>query len=100
MANKTDAPITVKKAIYKDGHVSVSVHLKSRGWHTGDATIKMEGKTAITSLQARQLANDLVQCADEADAKVAKKAKHEENRKKYREREIAVGRMIVMGGLR
>lgn len=96
----TEKAIFIPKKSYKDGHVSVGVQLKSRGWHTGDATIKMEGKADIPSLEARQLANDLVLCADAADAKLAKKAKLEENRRKYIDREVAAGRMVMLKGLR
>jgi hypothetical protein len=89
----------IPKKSYKDGHVSVGVRLKSRGWHTGHASIRLEGSADITSAQARELATALTLCADKADAKVAAKRKHEENRKKWREREVAAGRMIVMNGL-
>ncbi len=94
---KEQLPIIAKKS-YKDGHVSVAVKLKARGWNSD--TIKTEGSTDITSAQARELGLALMQCADQADAKVDAKAKKEEGRRKYREREIAAGRMIVMRGLK
>jgi hypothetical protein len=93
--SNTKAPIIAKKS-YSSGMVSVSVNLKASGYKSD--RIKVEGSTDITSEQARQLAFTLIQQADAADAKVAAKVKSEENRRKYREREIAAGRLIVMRG--
>lgn len=85
--------ISVKKS-YKDGCLSVRVELKARGWQ-GDSA-KIEGSTDLTTREARDLAEVLFAEADRIDAKVAKKAASDERRKKYREREIAAGRMKVI----
>lgn len=82
--------------------VTINVTLKSWGHYCDKA--KIEGSTNITTAQARMLAASLVDLAaslvdlaDKEDAKVAAKAAHEERRKKWREREIASGRMKVFG---
>ncbi|WP_088255182.1 hypothetical protein [Fimbriiglobus ruber] len=90
---KTAMPVTAKKS-YKEGHVALGISLKCRGWNSDSARI--EGGADITSAQARELAVALVQWADKADAKVAAKAESEERRHKWREREIAAGRMKVL----
>lgn len=92
---KTKTPIIAKKS-YSAGKVSVSVSLKASGYN-GDR-IQVVGSTNITSDQARELAMALMALADATDAKVEAKTKHEENSRKYREREIAAGRLIVMKG--
>lgn len=84
--------ITAKKS-FKDGHVRVRVILQS-GWH-GDH-VKLEGTTDLTSAQARELAASLIAEADRADAKVAAKAASDERRKKWRDREVAAGRMKIV----
>ena len=85
--------ITTKKS-HKDGHVTVRLSLKSRGW-PGDS-IKVEGETDLSSAEARELAKSLIEEADRADAKVAAKAASDERRKKWRDREIAAGRLKVI----
>jgi hypothetical protein len=87
------APVIAKKS-YKEGHVALGISLKCRGWNSDSA--KVEGGADITSEAARRLAAELMRRADEADAKVDAKAAHEERRKKWREREIAAGRMKAM----
>ena len=90
------APFLAKKS-YSDGHVAVSVTLKASGW--GDR-VQVTGGADMTTEQARVLAQALVALADEADAKVARKAAEKERRQKWRDREIAAGRMVVFDGLR
>ena len=74
------------------------------GWY-GDH-IKLEGTTDLTSAEARDLAASLVAEADRADAKVAAKTASDERRKKWRDREVAAGRLKIvslgslMGGSR
>lgn len=80
---------------YKDGHVSVRVTLKTSGWKS--ASIKVEGATDLSSNQARELAKSLIAEADRADAKVAAKAASEARRKKWRDREVAAGRIKIVG---
>lgn len=81
--------ISAKKS-YKDGHVSVRVSLK------GGYSLKAEGTTELTSDQARELAKALLAEADRADAKVASKEASDARRKKWRDREIAAGRMKII----
>lgn len=85
-------PISVKRS-YKDGCVSVSMALKASniGSH-----LRVEGSTDLTIDQARVLAHGLIFEADKADDKVKAKAASDERRQKYREREIAAGRLKVM----
>lgn len=85
--------ITAKKS-YKDGHVSVRFTLKSGGW-TG-ASVKVEGATDLSTEQARELARTLLAEADRADAKKAAKAASDERGKKWRDREVAAGRMKIL----
>lgn len=90
------AAITAKKS-YKDGCVSVRVTLKASGWQ-GDSA-RIEGGTDLTSREARELAAALIEQADRADAKVKAKAESDARRQKYRDREIAAGRMKVFSSL-
>ena len=69
--------------------VAVRVHLRP-GYARIDAT------TNLTTDEARMFAKRLVELADLEDAAQAKKDASEERRKRWREREIAAGRMIVM----
>lgn len=85
--------ISAKKS-YKEGHVSVRVELKSRGW--GGPSVNIQGTTDLSSAQARELAKALLAEADRADAKVAAKAASEARRKKWRDREVAAGRMKII----
>lgn len=89
----TRTEISAKRS-YKDGHVSVSVNLKARGWQS--ASVAVQGNTDLTSAQARELAKSLLAEADRADAKVAAKAASEARRKKWRDREVAAGRLKIV----
>ena len=93
---QTTLALAAKKS-YRDGHVAVSIRLKCGGYNSDRA--KIESSTELTIQQARALAQSLIDEADKAAAKVEAKAAAEDRRKKYREREIAAGRMIVMRGL-
>lgn len=84
----------IKKS-YRDGHVGLRFSVKARGWH-GDS-IKIDGGSDLSTAEARDLAKALIEEADRADAKVAAKAASDARRQKYREREIAAGRMKVIG---
>ena len=90
-------PITAKKS-YRTGYVSVCINMKVSGY--GSGRVKFEAHEDLTCDQARTLALSLNELAEKAEAKVVANKEHEERRKKYREREIAAGRTIVMGGLR
>ena len=85
--------ITVKRA-YSDGLVSISVRLSGSGYRSD--SINVMGSTDISIPVARSLAADLIRLADEADVKAEKKRAADERRKKWREREIAAGRMQVV----
>lgn len=94
MANETTpAAAIVAKASYKDGHVTLNVQLRCNGY--GDSA-RITGSTSLTSAQARELARSLIEIADKADGKVASKAAAEVRRQKWRDREIAAGRMRVI----
>lgn len=83
----------IKKS-YKDGHVGLRFSVKASGWH-GDS-IKINGGSDLSTAEARGLAKALIEEADKADAKVAAKKESDERRQKYRDREIAAGRMKVI----
>jgi hypothetical protein len=91
------APVVAKKS-FRDGRVALAITLKARGWGNDEA--KISGSTELTTAQARALAQELIARADEADAKVTKKAEAQNRRRKWRDREIAAGRMVMIGGLR
>lgn len=91
----TDAPIAAKKS-YRDGCVTVTVWLKCGGY--GDSA-KIDARTELTAEQARTLARALADLADQSDAKVARKAAEAARRGAWRDREIAAGRMVVLGRL-
>lgn len=78
------------KRSYKEGCVSVRFSLK------GGYNLKAEGATDLTTVQARELAKALLAEADRADAKVAAKEASGARRKKWRDREIAAGRLKVI----
>jgi hypothetical protein len=78
---------------YKDGHVGIRVELQASGY---GPSIKMQARTEISTSAARELAAALIAHANEADAKVAKKAAAEVRRQQWRDREVAAGRMRIM----
>ncbi len=86
-------PVIFAKKSYKDGHVAVELNMKCGGYNDR-ATIK--GHTDIPTELARDIARTLIECADKADAKMVEKLAANERRKKYQDREIAAGRMVVM----
>ena len=89
-------PITVRKSL-PDGRISLSMRLKASGW--SGVSVKIDGNVVLTTAQARMLARELIAAADHADAKVAAKAAAEQRRQKWREREVASGRMVILGRL-
>ncbi len=78
---------------YKDGHVGLRASMKGDG--RGDS-IKMDAGTDLSSIRARDLAQALIEEANRADAKVATKKASDERRQKYRDREVAAGRMKII----
>lgn len=94
---KTTCPVVAKKS-NSAGHVAISIRLACRDWRSGHA--KIEAGAAITTEHARDLARELIALADSADVRKATKAASEARRRKWRDREIAAGRMIVLGARR
>ena len=84
---------SIKKS-YMDGHVGLRFSVKARGRHSD--TIKIDGGSDLSTAAARDLAKALMEEAERADAKVAAKAASDMRRQKYREREIAAGRMKII----
>ena len=90
-------PITAKRSSGA-GKVGVGIRLRCGGWSGG--TAKIEASVDITTDQARVLARSLVELADQAEAKVAAETASKERRQKWREREVAAGRMVLLRGLK
>lgn len=88
-------PAFSAKKSFKDGHVKVRVEIKSDGWR-GDS-VNVQGSTDLSSSAARDLAQALLAEADRADAKVASKEASEARRRKWRDQEVAAGRMKIFG---
>ena len=91
--SRPTGPIVPKKS-HREGCVGFSIKLKCNGW---GASARIEASEDITIAQARALAASLMALADAAEANVAAKASSEERRRKWREREISAGRMVVVG---
>lgn len=83
----------IKKS-YRDGHVGLRFSVKASGRH-GDS-IRIDGGADLSTAEARDLARALIEEADRADAKIAAKKASDDRRKKWRDREIAAGRMQVI----
>ena len=88
------APAFEATKSFRDGCVNLRATLRASG--CGRSSIKIQASDDLTTMDARLLAADLIQLADLADAKVAKKAAEEDRRQKYREREISAGRMTFV----
>lgn len=84
----------IKKS-YRDGCVGLRFTVKASGWHFDN--LKIDGGSDLSTAEARDLAKALIEEADIADAKVTAKKASAERRQKYREREIAAGRLKVVG---
>lgn len=78
---------------YRDGRVGIRVAIRASGH---GPSVSIQASTDIQTADARLLAAALVALADEADAKVAKKAAVEDRRKKWRDREVEAGRMKII----
>lgn len=83
----------IKKS-YRDGHVGVRFSVKASGWHGN--SIRIDGGADLSTADARNLAVALIKEADRADAKVAAKMASDERRQKWRDREIAMGRLKIV----
>lgn len=84
---------SIKKS-YREGHVGLRFSVKASG-RDGDS-IRIEGGADLSTAAARDLARALIKEADRADAKVAAKKASDERRQKWRDREVAAGRIKVM----
>lgn len=89
----TKTAITVVQS-HSLGQITLRITLRAAGYN-GDS-IAIQGSTTLSTVDARSLAESLVAFAEAADAKVAKKTAEEDRRKKWRDREIAAGRMKIM----
>jgi len=86
---------TKVKAIksFSDGRIKLGIVMDC-GYHYPSA--KIDAKIEITTQEARALAAEILALADADDAKTAKKQEAEARRKKWRDREVAAGRRIVV----
>lgn len=84
-------PVRVKKG-YSAGSVGVSMRVNC--WNNG-SSVRVEASTVLTTAQARALSQSLIEAADKEDVMVFAKAAAEERRKKWRDREVAAGRMKI-----
>lgn len=78
---------------YRDGCVSVSVNLSASGY---GPSVKVQCRAQISTIEARELAAELIAKADAEEAKQEKLLQTKERHDKWREREIAAGRIKVM----
>lgn len=92
-ADRKIVPLVAKKS-FKEGCVAVAITLKAIGW--GNDSARISASTELTTVQARALAQQLIALAEAAEARIERKEAKKASRKKWREREIAAGRMIVM----
>jgi hypothetical protein len=86
-------PFTVTKS-NKAGHIGLRVAMRAGGW-TG-ASIAVQASANLSTTDARELAAALIRQADAEDAKVEKKQAHEVRRRKWKDREIAAGRIRIL----
>jgi electron transfer flavoprotein alpha/beta subunit len=89
-------PAIAAKKSYAERSVEIAVKLKGQGWGHGDR-VQVAGSTNLTTEQARALAAQIVAVADEADARADKRAAAEDRRRKWRNRQIASGKIQVWG---
>lgn len=87
------AKLSVKRS-YTKGSVKLCMSLSAHGLHLD--SIKADASCDLSSADARALAAALIAEADRVDAKAAKDKAQEDRREKWRQREIAAGRMVSM----
>lgn len=95
-APKRTPPVIAKKS-FRDGRVALGITLKAPGW-PGDS-VQVNAKAELTTDQARELAQRIMTLADEADAKVERQRAKQARRQKWKDREVAAGRMVIFGRL-
>lgn len=88
-------PLSVRRS-YCDGKVGVRMELSVLGSY-GRGLSKSLLSADISVEDARAIAAALLAEATLVEGKEQKKALHEERRRKWRDREIAAGRMVVIG---
>lgn len=81
--------LSVRKS-YKDGCIALRISLK------GGYTLKVDGSADLPTADARELAKAMIEECDKVDARVAAKAASEDRRRKWRDREVAAGRIKIM----
>jgi len=64
------------------------------GYYSDRVTV--QGRTDMSSAEARDLAKALILEADRADAKVSAKVASDARRKKWRDREVSAGRLVLI----
>jgi hypothetical protein len=87
------APVKASKS-YRDGCVKLRVSAKSGGY--GGPSIASSIDLDLKAEDAKALCQELLAEVERAEAKVAAKAAAEDRRKKWRDREIAAGRMKII----
>lgn len=87
-------PVKVSKS-YRDGCVKLRVSAKASGVY-GGPSITSSVDLDLKAEDARAFCQELLAEVEKAEAKVAAKNAAEDRRKKWREREIAAGRLKVI----
>lgn len=91
MARKT--VVKVSKS-FKDGHVALRVEAGAHSWGGGE-TVSASVSVDLDLATAKALQIAMGEAIEKEAAKVAAKQAYETRRKKWRDREIAAGRMQV-----
>jgi hypothetical protein len=78
---------------FNDGRIKIGLTMDC-GYHY--PTAKIDAKVEITTLEARALATEILALADADDAKIAKKQEADARPQKWRHREVAAGRRVVL----
>lgn len=87
--------VQVKRS-YGGGYVRLVVEGNASGFESNSADIKSKIDVPMTIADARTLAADLEKFAAAEETRVNAKAAADERRSKWRDREIAAGRMRAM----
>jgi len=82
---------TVSKSFH-DGKVSITAVVSANDY---GPSIKVQCRAHVSTKEARELAAELIAKADAEDAKQEKRRTAKERRDKWRDREIAAGKMQV-----
>lgn len=74
---------------YRDGHIGLRFSVKRE-------YTKIDGGSDLTTTAARELAKALTDEADRVDARMSAREAKEQRRQKWRDREVAAGRLKIM----